>query len=873
MQFPLIFMKNKFISAALCLSAIILLAGFLRAQEKSKPSAEREVDFDQAGEAETLNRRLWETIKKTPYETALRHARLAKQTAARPVSARATLPDGWQIAPAGEQIEVGRLPFEAITYAGQTVVLNTGYYNKEPQEISIINSQTGRLVKVLHPPALFPGAAVGFDGDLYVSGGISQKIFRYRRDFQMAREYPVNGYAAGVAAIDADHLAVVYLATAATAEDFQKGVYLAGKLAILNTKTARIERETTVGYFPQTVRYLNGKFYVTVTGENKLRIYDARLEPISTLPVGAKPQNSCADGKRLYVVNQNSDDISVIDTDLDKVVSTLSVSWLDIKVGAAPTSCAVQNDRLYVTEANTNSVAIYDLKTNRALGFVPTGFYPTKVLLAGDKLLVVSAKGVRPRRPNVDGPQAIAENGGADYVLTLLKGSLSIVPQTQIQTNLPSWTRQVKTGTPLFDAGRGLKLPVKHIFYIVRENRTYDQVLGDLPRGDGDKFLTLFGREVTPNAHKLAEDFVTLDNFYADGEISVLGHSFTTSGYASPFLEWLGNNAYSGRYPGYPFGMVPATTSPAYLWDALDAHRIDYKIYGENYFLYNRADKILRETFGAGDEISEKFYAQMMKYAGIVDRGDIFYQFAKPFYGQTATAEDAARLLEDADFARSLSIFLCGDESLVKPLKENKLLRGKFAEYLAHYPANYRSWDLKVSDLERAAEWKTDFERQLARGAVAPLSYLWLPNDHTGGTNKNYLPPDQLVAQNDAALGLIVSTISKSPVWKDSLILVTEDDAQNGPDHVDATRTVALVVSPYVKRNAVVNNRYDQLSLLRTIELFLGLPPLNLNDALAVPMFDIFTTRPDFRSFEPLKPVNHLSEADRKLYDDLEVKK
>ena len=558
-------MKKQFNSALFCFFTIILLTAISFTQTKPKP-IEREMDFDEAGEEETLNRQLWETVKKTKYETALRHIRRAGQRAARPLATRATLPNGWQIAPAGEQVEVGRLPFEAISYAGQTVVLNTGYYNKEPQEVSVINPNSGQLVKVLHLPGLYPGAAVGADDDLYISGGFSQKVYRYNRNFQAVRDYAVGGYVAGLAAIDAEHLAVVYLVTANSAEDFQKGSYLAGKLAILNTKTAQIERETTVGYFPQTVKYLNGKFYVTVTGENKLRVFDANLQPLSTIEVGAKPQNSCADGKRLYVVNQNSDDLSIIDTDTDRLISTLPVNWQNSKFGAALTSCVVENGRLYVTEADVNAVAVYDLAANRPLGYVPTGFFPTKVLFQNDKMLVVSAKGVRPRRPNADGPQTVPEFGGADYVLTLLKGSLLIIPNNQINTNLSGWTRQVQTGTPLFDPRRGLKLPIKHIFYIVRENRTYDQVLGDLPRGDGDKFLTLFGRETTPNAHQLSEDFVTLDNFYADGEISVLGHSFTTGGYASPFLEWLGNNAYSGRYAGYPFGMVPAVTSPSYLW-------------------------------------------------------------------------------------------------------------------------------------------------------------------------------------------------------------------------------------------------------------------------------------------------------------------
>ena len=829
------------------------------------------MDFDEAGKEETLNRELWEKVKKTPYENALRHVAKAKRNAP-PISTRATLPNGWQIAPAGEQTEVGRLPFEAVAFGGQTVVLNTGYYNKEPQEVSVVNPNTRQVVKILHLRGLYPSAAVGFDKDLYISGGISQKVFRFNRDFEEAREYAVGGYVAGLTAIDADRLAVIYLVSAANASDFQKGDYRQGKLAVLNTKTGAIEREATVGYFPQTVRFLNDKFYVTVTGENKLQIFDAQLNPLGVLQTGEKPQNSCSDGSRLYVVNQNSDDLSIVDTDSDKIVSTLSVAWSGSRFGSAPTSCAVQNNRLYVTQADTNSVAVYDLLSNHLLGYAPTGFFPTKVLLQDNQMLVVCAKGIHARRPNINGPQTVAEKGGSDYVLNLLKGSLAIIPLSQVQANLQNWTHRVQTGTPLFDSRQGLKLPIKHIFYIVRENRTYDQVLGDLPRGDGDRFLTLFGRETTPNAHKTAGEFVTLDNYYADGEISVLGHSFTTSGYASPFLEWLGNNSYSGRYSGYPFGMVPATTSPTYLWDALDDKKIDYRIYGENYFLYTRAFRILSEAFGANAEIIQKFYAQMMNYAGRADRGNVFYQFARPFYEQSDTPENALKLFENPDFARSFSIFLCDDDSLVKPLRENQNLRRRFAEYLAHYPSNYRSWDLKVSDLERAADWKTDFEKQIVRGNVARLNYLWLPNDHTGGTDKRYLTPDQLVAQNDAALGLILETISKSSIWKNSLILVTEDDAQNGPDHVDATRTVALAVSPYVKRNFVVRDRYDQLSMLRTIELLLGLSPLNLNDALAVPMFSIFTAKPDFRAFEPINPATHLSESDRQLYQSLENK-
>jgi hypothetical protein len=185
------------------------------------------------------------------------------------------------------------------------------------------------------------------------------------------------------------------------------------------------------------------------------------------------------------------------------------------------------------------------------------------------------------------------------------------------------------------------------------------------------------------------------------------------------------------------------------------------------------------------------------------------------------------------------------------------------------YAFDYRSWDLTYSDLDRYAAWRADFTRQLRAGRLARFNYLWLPNDHTNGSDTKIRTPQQFVAQNDAALGLIVETISRSPVWNQSLIIVEEDDAQNGPDHVDATRTVALAAGPYVKRGAVVHDRYDQLSALRTVELLLGLDPLNLNDRMAVPMFSVFAPRPDARAYTPTAQSTSLSEVDRARYATL----
>jgi YVTN family beta-propeller protein len=836
----------------------------LRVAAQDDDDDKRAEFFDRAEDEEDLNRELWEYVKGTPYAGALSYVAAAQARAQAARVAEAVLPTGWRIAPAGRQVELGRLPYEAVPFAGRLVVLNTGYYTREPQEVSVVEPNSGQVEKTLRINSLFPSAAQGPGGDLYLSGGFDSKVIRIDRQFNVVREYAVAGFAAGVAAIDARRLAVLYLA----AKD-EKSNYVSGRLAVLDAETGKVEREADAGYFPYSVRQLNGKLYVTVLGENRLRVFDGELKALGEIPTGRRPQEMCADGARLYVVNTDSDELTVVDTARGRVVGTLRTNRFGSPFGTAPTSCAVSGGRVYVTLAGMNAVAVYDKSTRRQTGLVPAGWYPTKVVVEGGNLLVLNAKGVRARRPNLRGPQPVEGRGGSQYVLTLLQGSLSVLPVGEVNArNAAAWTRQVLAGAPTFDARRGFKLPVKHVFYVVKENRSYDQILGDLGRGDGDKSLTLFGRDITPNHHALSEQFVTLDNFYADGEISVLGHSFTTSGYASPFLEWLGNAAYSGRYRGYPFGMVPSVTSPAYLWDALDDARVSYRIYGENYYLYTRAYRILAEELGERSEPARKFYARMMQLASDTDRGRIFYDFAHTYAGRADTAADAERLLREEKFADAFSAFLVGDETLARAFTGNLPLRRRFAEYLTRYAFDYRSWDLNHSDLDRFAAWRADFERRVQTGTVPRFNYLWLPNDHTNGADTKIRTPQQFVAQNDAALGLLIETISRSPVWRDSLILVEEDDAQNGPDHVDATRIVALAAGPRVKRGAVVSDRYDQLSALRTVGLLLGFRPLNLNDRMAVPMFGIFNARPDASPYTAPSPTA-LSDTDRARYEEL----
>ncbi|MFN2578829.1 MAG: bifunctional YncE family protein/alkaline phosphatase family protein [Pyrinomonadaceae bacterium] len=832
--------------------------------------------LDDPDDEEDLNRELWEFAKQTPYDSIQAYIKDAQRASKVTQTAEVELPNGWRLAPAGTQVEVGRLPYEMVQFAGKLVVLNTGYYYQEPQEVSIVDPRTAQVIKTIRLNSLFPSAVVARDGDLYISGGFDQKVYRIDKDFAVVREYKVGGFVGGLAPVDSEHLAVAYMAKQKDAT----GGFAGGGLGMLNTTTGQTEHEITTGYYPYTVRYLNGKLFVTVLGEDKVFVFDGDLKLTKTIAVGLTPQESCTDGRQLYVVNTGADSLSVIDTQTGRLTSTVSVAQPGSRFGVSPTSCTIDGSRLFVTLGNTNSVAVIDRHTNRELGLIPAGWYPTKVLADADHLLVLSAKGIRGRHPNPKGPAGAGPSRTGDYVLTLLKGAVAVIPRSELQKNQRAWTNTVNHTRPLFTAKSGFNLPIKYVFYVIKENRTYDQVLGDLGRGNGDEKLTLFGRSVTPIHHQLAEEYVTLDNFFCNGEISVVGHSFTTSGYASPFVEWMGNLTYSYRWNakhnacatpkvacasgGYPYGMVPAMFSPAYIWDALDEKGIDYRIYGENYFLFTRAYKILTELYGAEGELSKKFYAKVIETAASgEDRGTEFNELASPYTGRADTSEHAYVLLGDQPFASRLSLFLTGDYSFAAALKRDDRLRRRFADYLYHYPFSFRSWDLKTSDLDRVREWKTDFESQVRLGRVAQFQYIWLPNDHTDGSSKKILDAYQFLAQNDTALGRVIETIARSPVWKQSLILIEEDDAQNGPDHVDATRTIALAAGPYVKRNAVVSDRYDQLSMLRTIELLLGLKPLNFTDSMAVPMFGIFSDKPNFAPFVAVPPSARLAQADR----------
>ncbi|TSA19483.1 hypothetical protein D4R75_09175, partial [bacterium] len=330
----------------------------------------------------------------------------------------------------------------------------------------------------------------------------------------------------------------------------------------------------------------------------------------------------------------------------------------------------------------------------------------------------------------------------------------------------------------------GQPSPIKHVFYIIKENRTYDQVFGDMPEGNGDSSLCLFGETVTPNHHKLAREFVLMDNFYVNSEVSADGHNWSMAAYATDYVEKTWPTQYGGRGGEYDFEGTEPTGRPkaGFLWSACARKGVSFRVYGE--------------------------------------------------FIDAATPEG-------------------------KPAKPRDPAIGK------NFSTTYRGWDLDYSDVDRFKAWEKEFSEFEKNGRLPSLSIMHLPNDHTAGTRKGALTPKAYVAQNDHALGLIVERISKSPYWNETAVFVVEDDAQNGPDHVDAHRSVGLVISPYTKGGGVDRTLYSTASMLRSMELILGIPPMSQYDAGATPMFNAFSSKAQLSPYVAEKPRIDLNERNK----------
>ena len=530
-----------------------------------------------------------------------------------------------------------------------------------------------------------------------------------------------------------------------------------------------------------------------------------------TIDVGLHPTAMAHDEarQRLFVANANADSISVIDTSARTVVSTIRLEPFGLVLkGAAPTALAVSPDgaTLFVALGGLNGVAMVDVAKQAILGLIPTGWYPNHLALndTGTKLAIATLLGAGSGHRGQ--PQ--------QRFVHSYRGSVSVVPvpdaaqldsyTTAVAENNRIATARQQLSTSQARAAAPLPVPrragdpslIEHVVYIIKENRTYDQLFGDLPRGNGDPSLVMFGEDVTANHRKLATEFVLLDNFYATGGNSGDGHQWVTQASETSYALWPG---YVGR--SYPFdGTDPiAYASSGFLWDLARARGKTVKVYGE--------------------------------YAGRLPENDL---------------TERSRLLDRWQKGDDLSRHW----NITAPLAPLNDVLAK----------NYPPYSQSVPDVVRAQIFLKDLAEWTARGTMPNLVIAQLPSDHTRGATADYSTPKAMVADNDLALGQIVEALSKSPFWPKMAILVVEDDAQNGVDHVDGHRTVALAISPYIRRGGVDSTFYAHQSMVKTIELMLGLPTLSLFDLIATDMRASFTTTADLRPYTAVKPKQSLFE-------------
>jgi DNA-binding beta-propeller fold protein YncE len=587
-------------------------------------------------------------------------------------------------------------------------------------------------------------------------------------------------------------------------------------LYIVDLKTKKAEQHLALGAEAYACLLSADKkeLYISLWGGDKVLAVDITNKKITAeVPVGDNPNELLLskNGKTLFVADANDNSVSVIDIKQRRVLEVLNAAlYPDAPAGSASNGLALSEDQqtLYVANADNNSLAVFDVSKpgfSRSKGFIPVGWYPTNVKVVGKKIFVTNGKGfssfANPNGPNpVNKKQNVAYQKGdtaalrkIEYIAGLMKGTLSIIDEPSA-AQLSAWSKMVYENTPYSkekelnakgEAGNPVPMkvgdpsPVKYVFYVIKENRTYDQVLGDIPEGNGDTSLVLFGEKITPNQHKLAREFILLDNFYVDGEVSADGHNWSTSANATDYLEktWPTNYGHRGGSYDAEGSREIANPKKGFIWDYCKRAGISYRTYGE---------------------------------------------FAD-------------------DYKANI------------PVLEN------------HFCPYFTSWDESVRDTTRFFQWKREFDSLLAADAVPRFNSLRFINDHTEGLRIGRPTPFAHVADNDWAVGLFVEYLSKSPIWKETAIFIIEDDAQNGPDHVDAHRSTAYIAGGFVKRKFVDHTMYSTSSMLRTIELILGLPPMSQYDAAAEPMWRCFTSTPDLTAFTSVPSNVNLNEKNEKM--------
>jgi len=696
----------------------------------------------------------------------------------------------------------------------------------------------------------FTGLVFSPDGSRLYLSNVNGDI----KVFQVSPEGKVSGlFSIALPAADAPRRKQEIPAGLAITRDGRRlyvALNLSNRLAEVDTTNGRVLRSWPVGVAPYGVVLVGDKAYVSnwggrlpeadsVTGpagqgthvrvdpvryianEGSVSVIHLTKEtPVSQIMVGLHSSALAAapDGRHVVVANAGSDTLSVIDTRTDKVVETIWVKSSPADLfGASPNALAFDpsGSTLYVANGTQNAIAVIRFHPGKSklLGLIPVGWFPGEVAYDAtrQRLIVANIKGVGSTR-------GLKESKAKEYNTHQYHGSVSLVPIPKAK-ELAALTRQVLDNYryPLLKKARlparanqpprpipervGEPSVFEHVVYIIKENRTYDQVLGDIPEGNGAPSLCIFGAQITPNQHKMVRDFVLLDNIYCSGVLSADGHQWSDTAFATDYME----KSFAGFPRSYPDGMEDdnvdalAYAPSGFLWDNALAHGKSLRVYGEF---------AITETSWAapGKKDRPKFL-------------DYYHDFAD----QTHLINISSRP---------------GIESLRPYLNMQTV-----------------GWDMDIPDAFRAAQFLKELHEYERSGKLPNLIIICLPDDHTSGTKAGSPTPAAQVADNDLAFGQIVEAISRGPFWAKTCIFAIEDDPQNGWDHVSGYRTTAYVLSPYTKRKAVISTQYNQTSILRSMELILGLPPMNQIDATATPMGDCFTEAPDLTPYVAL-PTN-----------------
>jgi YVTN family beta-propeller protein len=742
------------------------------------------------------------------------------------------LNSGWRLQPAGRQIPLDTFPMStALSPDGRhLLILNGGY---RPPSISVFDANEMREIGRVPVADAWLGLTFTANGRMvYVGGGSQAAVYEFtfspEGKLELSRTFTV--------VPEAERTHRDFIGDVALSPDGRL-LYAADlyhdQILVINPQSGRVIEKFPTGRRPYRILFHpDGRsFYVScwadssvvhLQADNGNRLGFVRVGSHPTDMVWRDKQTVMEEGAeppwkaRLFVTAGNTNSAYVIGISESKemrVVESINLALTPQQpVGMTPSAVALNADQsnLFVVCSDANAVAVVDVAgpRSRVLGFVPTGWYPTAARVLSDgRLVVLNGRGGRsyanPNGPNpVRRPAPVhlgAPAAAVDYVGRIQTGTASLI-QPPNKAELDVHTRTVLANTPYRDrklllaheelntpipARPGEKSPIEHVIYIVKENRTYDQVLGDLGIGNGDPSLVLFGGDSSPNHRKLAREFVLLDNFYVSADVSADGHNWTTAAIAPDYVQRLWPNSYARRRRFYDYeGQDPTSIPPAgYIWTSALAARIPFRNYG--YFVNNKPK--------AGSD-------------GI----------------QVESLRDPA--LRDVT------------------------------------NMSYRGFDLDYLDVERAKVFITDLVRFENSDSMPRLIAVRLGNDHTSGTAPGKVAPLSAMADNDFALGLIVEAVSRSKFWPKTAIFVLEDDAQNGADHVDSHRSPAYVISPYAKRGVVDSTMYNTTSMLRTIELILGLRPMTVFDAGARPMTGAFQPNADLKPYAAEKPRIKLDE-------------